>query len=128
MKSIDCKHERASIKCPDCGIDFVGKMTMSSVEPTRDGIRPREVGIPSGQHALNILTGSQPKPTDLAAQIEDARKRIEAWPDDVRVAMGLPKKLRPMCGKPTQGHSVGTCTEQEGHTGHCWFPNMWNDM
>lgn len=99
MKSIDCKHERASIKCPDCGIDFVGKMTMPSVEPS-----------------------------GLAAQIEDARKRIEAWPDDVRVAMGLPPKPGPVCGRPTEGHSIGTCTKPYGHKNHCWFPNMWNDM
>jgi hypothetical protein len=37
-------------------------------------------------------------------------------------------QLTPICRKPTEGHSKGTCTKVKGHKDHCWFPNMWNDM
>jgi hypothetical protein len=35
----DCKHERASVKCPDCGIDFVGEMTQmpTAYKPNCEG-------------------------------------------------------------------------------------------
>lgn len=43
-----------------------------------------------------VLNSRVPRPSaeprGLAAQIEDAKKRIAAWPPDVRVALGLPEE------------------------------------
>lgn len=123
----DCEHERASVKCPDCGIDFIGTL-MVSARHTLDCAMVKHpnctrcncgssVDPNSSWHARQ----SPPAGVPATGAPTGPESLVGALQDRVHKEIGVTRAAHAV--KPTPAQLPCTLTKgcwlESGHDGHC---------